>query len=64
MSAELGNAGSDADSDTSDEESAGNMNNLGPKLLITKCDFIPYFPSDESDDNDESEYIPPPKKDS
>lgn len=40
------------DSDTSDEENAGNLNHLGRKLLTTLCDLTPYD-IESDDDGDE-----------
>ena len=41
-------AASNVDSDRSDEESAGDLNILGPRLMRTKCKFIPHHPCDDS----------------
>lgn len=50
---------SDMDSDASDEETAGDINKVGPRLMRTRCDFIPHAPSDDPEDEPVSE--PPPK---
>ena len=43
------NALTDEDSDTSDEENAGNLNHLGRILLTTKCDFLPHVNESEEE---------------
>lgn len=53
---------SDCDSDYSDEESAGDLNKLGPGLLKTTCDFVSHLPSNSSNDDEEEEIVHSPKK--
>ena len=51
---EPGDVISDVDSDFSDEESAGNLNKLGRRLMQTQCEYIPYAYTDASVDEDEN----------
>ena len=48
-----GDVMSDVDSDFSDEESAGNLNKLGRRLMQTQCEYILHAYTDASDDEDE-----------
>ena len=50
---EPGDVISDVDSDFSDEESAGNLNKLGPRLMQTQCEYISHASTDASDNRDE-----------
>ena len=46
---------SDCDSDNSDEESAGDLNKLGPVLMKTTCDFVPHGSYAVSSDTEDEE---------
>lgn len=53
------NALTDEDSDTSDEENAGNLNHLGRILLTTLCDFIPHNNESEEEADEISDETAP-----
>ena len=48
------------DSGGSDEESVGDLNKLGPRVMINKCEFIPHPSYSDYSDSDDDEPVSTP----